>query len=61
MGDAHIRFLKRCSWIAFVFETIIHLFEVECLNQGVPMMTMGDEYAHTKGGNNDTYCHDNAV
>lgn len=22
------------------------------------MFTMGDEYGHTKGGNNNTYCHD---
>lgn len=29
--------------------------------QGVPMITMGDEYGHTKGGNNNTYCHDNFV
>ncbi len=29
--------------------------------QGVPMITMGDEYGHTKGGNNNTYCHDNPV
>eukprot|EP00271_Cylindrocystis_brebissonii_P014372 TRINITY_DN35711_c0_g1_i1.p1 TRINITY_DN35711_c0_g1~~TRINITY_DN35711_c0_g1_i1.p1 ORF type:complete len:914 (-),score=89.55 TRINITY_DN35711_c0_g1_i1:950-3463(-) len=28
------------------------------LSQGVPMVTMGDEYGHTKGGNNNTYCHD---
>uniref|UniRef100_M4CLB4 Glycosyl hydrolase family 13 catalytic domain-containing protein n=2 Tax=Brassica campestris TaxID=3711 RepID=M4CLB4_BRACM len=27
--------------------------------QGVPMIYMGDEYGHTKGGNNNTYCHDN--
>jgi len=26
--------------------------------QGVPMILMGDEYGHTKGGNNNTYCHD---
>ncbi|RVW75330.1 Isoamylase 1, chloroplastic [Vitis vinifera] len=26
---------------------------------GVPMIYMGDEYGHTKGGNNNTYCHDN--
>ncbi|KAI5058451.1 hypothetical protein GOP47_0026621 [Adiantum capillus-veneris] len=32
-----------------------------CVSQGVPMMTMGDEYAHTKGGNNNTYCHDNYI
>ena len=29
--------------------------------QGVPMIAMGDEYGHTKGGNNNTYCHDNFV
>ena len=28
------------------------------LSQGVPMLTMGDEYGHTKRGNNNTYCHD---
>jgi isoamylase len=31
------------------------------LAQGVPMMCMGDEYGHTKGGNNNTYCHDSAL
>jgi isoamylase len=31
------------------------------LAQGVPMICMGDEYGHTKGGNNNTYCHDNAL
>ncbi|KAL3692101.1 hypothetical protein R1sor_005752 [Riccia sorocarpa] len=31
------------------------------VSQGVPMMTMGDEYAHTKGGNNNSYCHDNSI
>ena len=25
------------------------------------MMTMGDEYGHTKRGNNNTYCHDNEL
>ncbi|KAK4478923.1 hypothetical protein RD792_014430 [Penstemon davidsonii] len=29
--------------------------------QGVPMFYMGDEYGHTKGGNNNTYCHDNFI
>ncbi|KAE8653176.1 isoamylase 1, chloroplastic [Cucumis sativus] len=29
------------------------------VSQGVPMILMGDEYGHTKGGNNNTYCHDN--
>jgi len=27
--------------------------------QGVPMMLMGDEYAHTRYGNNNSYGHDN--
>ncbi|KIY96248.1 glycogen operon protein GlgX [Monoraphidium neglectum] len=25
---------------------------------GVPMIQMGDEYGHSKAGNNNTYCHD---
>jgi len=29
------------------------------LSQGIPMIHMGDEYAHTKGGNNNTWCQDN--
>ncbi|XP_042444281.1 isoamylase 1, chloroplastic-like isoform X1 [Zingiber officinale] len=29
------------------------------VSQGTPMICMGDEYGHTKGGNNNTYCHDN--
>lgn len=31
------------------------------VSQGVPMITMGDEVGHTKGGNNNTYCHDNEL
>lgn len=31
------------------------------LSHGVPMLTMGDEYGHTKGGNNNTYCHDSPL
>lgn len=31
------------------------------VSQGVPMILMGDEVAHTKGGNNNTYGHDNAL
>lgn len=36
---------------------------IVCLmvSQGVPMIYMGDEYGHTKGGNNNTYCHDNYI
>lgn len=28
---------------------------------GVPMFPMGDEYGHTKNGNNNTWCQDNAL
>ena len=28
------------------------------VSHGIPMLTMGDEYGHTKSGNNNTYCHD---
>ncbi|KAJ3676835.1 hypothetical protein LUZ60_002559 [Juncus effusus] len=31
------------------------------VSQGVPMVLMGDEYGHTKGGNNNSYCHDNHI
>ncbi len=29
------------------------------VSQGVPMILMGDEYGHSKMGNNNTWCHDN--
>ena len=31
------------------------------LSQGVPMLSMGDEYGRTQLGNNNAYCQDNAV
>lgn len=31
------------------------------MSQGIPMLVMGDEYAHTKKGNNNTWCHDNPL
>jgi len=31
------------------------------LSQGVPMLLGGDEFGHTKQGNNNTYCQDNAL
>lgn len=31
------------------------------LSQGVPMLHMGDEYGHTKKGNNNTWCHDDEL
>lgn len=32
-----------------------------CVSQGIPMLFMGDEYGHTKLGNNNSYCQDNAL
>jgi len=31
------------------------------LSQGVPMLTMGDEYGRTQNGNNNAYCQDNEI
>ncbi len=31
------------------------------LSQGVPMLTAGDEFAHTQSGNNNAYCQDNEI
>lgn len=31
------------------------------LSQGVPMITMGDEYGRTQQGNNNAYCQDNEI
>lgn len=31
------------------------------LSQGIPMLLMADEYAHTKKGNNNTWCHDSEL
>lgn len=31
------------------------------VSRGVPMIAMGDEYGHTKEGNNNTWCHDNEL
>ncbi|MCP5098561.1 MAG: glycogen debranching protein GlgX [Chloroflexi bacterium] len=31
------------------------------MSRGVPMIHMGDELAHTKNGNNNTYCQDNEL
>lgn len=30
-------------------------------DQGIPMMLMGDEYGHTRYGNNNSYGHDSAI
>eukprot|EP00897_Mesotaenium_endlicherianum_P008628 jgi/Mesen1/7794/ME000408S06902 len=31
------------------------------ISQGTPMMLMGDEYGHSRGGNNNSYGHDSAL
>jgi isoamylase len=31
------------------------------VSQGIPMLLMGDEYAHTRKGNNNTWCQDNEL
>jgi isoamylase len=31
------------------------------ISQGIPMLTMGDEYGHSKKGNNNTWCQDNEL
>lgn len=31
------------------------------VSQGVPMLVMGDEYGHTKNGNNNSWCHDSRL
>ena len=31
------------------------------ISKGVPMLFMGDEYLHTKNGNNNTWCQDNSL
>ncbi len=35
-----------------------NFFVVLLVSQGVPMLLMGDEYGHTKKGNNNAWCHD---
>jgi len=50
-------------------EEILHLRQRQIKNfflalmvsKGVPMVHMGDEYGHTKGGNNNTWCQDNKL
>lgn len=38
-----------------------NLFLSLMLSQGIPMIAMGDEYGHTKKGNNNSWCHDNRL
>jgi len=38
-----------------------NFFLILIISQGVPMLLMGDEYGHSKFGNNNTWCQDNAL
>lgn len=38
-----------------------NFFHALLIAKGIPMVLMGDEYGHTKKGNNNTYCQDNAL
>jgi isoamylase/glycogen operon protein len=49
--DSHVLELRRKQLKNF------HLALIA--SQGVPMINMGDEYGHTKRGNNNTWCQDN--
>lgn len=40
---------------------IRNFFVALLLSQGIPMLLMGDEYGHTKKGNNNTWCQDNQL
>jgi glycogen debranching enzyme GlgX len=51
--DKSILFLRSRQMKNFYLALLVSL--------GVPMLFMGDEYGHTKNGNNNTYCHDNPI
>jgi isoamylase len=42
-------------------QQIKNMLAILMVSQGVPMFLMGDEVGRTKTGNNNTYCHDNAL
>ncbi|KAI4307430.1 hypothetical protein L6164_030621 [Bauhinia variegata] len=52
-NDASIRALRSRQMKNFHLALMI--------SQGVPMMLMGDEYGHTRFGNNNSYGHDTAI
>ncbi|MFI5342978.1 MAG: hypothetical protein ACHQUC_02030, partial [Chlamydiales bacterium] len=48
--------------IVFLRERQIRNFLLALMvSQGIPMILMSDEYAHTRHGNNNTWCHDNEL
>ncbi|CAN7008768.1 unnamed protein product [Brassica rapa subsp. trilocularis] len=52
-GDTHIKSLRVRQMKNFHLALMI--------SQGTPMMLMGDEYGHTRYGNNNSYGHDTAL
>ncbi|AEE82713.1 isoamylase 3 [Arabidopsis thaliana] len=52
-GDAHIKSLRTRQMKNFHLALMI--------SQGTPMMLMGDEYGHTRYGNNNSYGHDTSL
>lgn len=52
---------KDASVNALRMRQIRNFIAILMVSQGVPMILMGDEVAHTKDGNNNTYCHDNEL
>lgn len=38
-----------------------NLFLALMVSQGIPMIVMGDEYVHTRNGNNNPWCQDNGI
>lgn len=48
--------------IVYLRERQIRNFHLALMvSQGIPMLLMGDEYAHTRHGNNNTWCQDNEL
>jgi glycogen operon protein len=49
------------SIVALRHRQIKNAAAILMMSRGVPMILMGDEVGRTKGGNNNTYCHDNEL
>ncbi len=52
-GDPDINQLRR--------QLIKNSIAILMVSRGIPLIQMGDEVGHTKNGNNNTYCQDNAL
>jgi len=52
-NDTHIEMLRQRQMKNFCLALFVSL--------GTPMVNMGDEYGHTKKGNNNTWCQDNEL